>query len=384
VRVARPRAVSGLLIAFAWASVALAAHAQSETTDVGAAARAFQRGQRAQLRHEYSRAAALFELADEAAPSPAALRSAIRNWDAAGNAARAATLARLAVERYPHDVATMRLAAGVLTQRARSLGSLRAHCAPACALVVDGRSTTPTRSIDHEIYLAPGEHAIVAEYGDGRATRQRLHLGGGEQRELTLQPPADPAHPRPATETPPPAATAAPVGDDNDLPSIDDAAWTTENSASARAPATPPGRAPAALPARALPPPAMVERSGAAAKRDRRLPPIAPVLGVGLTLGLGAVLVWSFTDTISARDRYVEHPTADGYHDGVARESRTYGLLGGVAGLGVATLAVALFATNWHAGFTGGGHSPRTALRLSPQLAQTGSAWFAGVAVSLD
>jgi hypothetical protein len=110
-------------------------------------------------------------------------------------------------------------------------------------------------------------------------------------------------------------------------------------------------------------------------RRDRRLPPIVPVIGIGATLGLGAVLVWSFTDTLSARDRYVEHPTAAGYHDGVSKESRTYGLIGGVAALGVATLAVAIFATNWHARFAGGEVAPRT-LAIGPR---GGSGWRIGL-----
>jgi hypothetical protein len=87
------------------------------------------------------------------------------------------------------------------------------------------------------------------------------------------------------------------------------------------------------------------------------------VTGIGLTLGLGAVLIWSLTDTLAARDRYVQHPTEADYNDGVSRQSRTYGLLGGVAVLGTVTLLVAAFATNWHASFL---HNRQ------PQRAQSG------------
>ena len=48
-------------------------------SDVNAAAAAFQEGQRLQLAREYARAAEFFEIADHAAPSAAALRSAIRS-----------------------------------------------------------------------------------------------------------------------------------------------------------------------------------------------------------------------------------------------------------------------------------------------------------------
>ncbi|MBK6528272.1 MAG: hypothetical protein IPF99_01385 [Deltaproteobacteria bacterium] len=63
-----------------------------DVTDVNAAAAAFQEGQRLQLAREHARAAEFFEIADHAAPSPAALRSAIRSHQAAGHAVRAATL----------------------------------------------------------------------------------------------------------------------------------------------------------------------------------------------------------------------------------------------------------------------------------------------------
>src|SRR5260370_26192182 len=92
-------AVFAILIA----SDATARAQKSPAEDVDGAARAFEEGQRAQLHRDYARAADLFELADRSAPNAAALRSAIRNFEAAGNAAHAATLAAPAIERYPND-----------------------------------------------------------------------------------------------------------------------------------------------------------------------------------------------------------------------------------------------------------------------------------------
>ena len=382
VRAARPSRLHGLTLALMVASSAAYAR---EGADVGAAARAFQRGQHAQLHQEFARAASLFELADEAAPSSAALRSAIRNWDAAGNPARAATLAQRALERYPHDIATVRLAADLLTRRSRALASVRAHCAPACVLVVDGRTTAPASLVDHDLYLAPGEHAIVVDFEDGRSARQRLRVGAGERRELSLAAPVDVAHRRAS----PKAATAeANTGDDDDMPAIDDSAWTKQSATIATTSAPPSSRpAPEAARVPVVTPPAVAAVELArepALKRDRRAPPIVPVIGIGITLGLGAVLVWSYTDTLSARDRYVAHPTAAGYHDGLSRESRTFGLLGGVAALAVTTLATALFATNWHAGFAGGGSANRLARRVWPTAGTNGSAWMAGLGGTLE
>jgi hypothetical protein len=366
-------------------AASLPAYAQREGADVGAAARAFQRGQHAQLHSDFTRAASLFELADEAAPSAAALRSAIRNWDAAGNPARAATLAQRAVERYPHDVATVRLAADLLTRRTRSLGSLRVHCAPACVLVVDGRSTTPAPLVDHDLYVAPGEHALAVEFEDGRSARQHLRFAAGERRELSLAAPADLARRHPS----PRAATAdAGDGDDGDLPAISDSAWSAQATAPLppRATAAPAAveRAPASAPPAGAGATVDLARSPAPSRRDLRVPPAVPLVGVGLTLGLGAVLVWSYTDTLAARDRYVAHPTAASYHDGVSRESRTFGLLGGVAALGVTTLAIALFGTNWHPGAAGRSGAGKLARRIWPTGGLSGSAWSAGVGATLE
>jgi hypothetical protein len=81
---------------------------------VTAAAAAYQEAQQAQLVRDYARAAELFELADRAAPSPAALRSALRNHQAASHTARAASLALLARDRDAADAQSAQLAAAVL------------------------------------------------------------------------------------------------------------------------------------------------------------------------------------------------------------------------------------------------------------------------------
>jgi hypothetical protein len=331
--------------------------APAETADLAAARRAFERGQRAQVRGAYLRAAGLFELADDTAPTAAALRSAIRNWDAAGNAARAATLALRALDRYPNDVETARLAGAVVKQRAPGLALLHARCAPACLLAVDAWSAARTRIAQYDVYLARGEHLLVADYGDGHAAQERIVVASGEVRELALQPMSPVARQasEPLVEARPssPAEPAAPA------PKTALETAPTSVLATNPDPTTPPPR------------------------RDRRLPPIAPVIGAGLTLGLGAVLAWSIADTFSARQRYLDHPSPAGYHDGAAREARMDGLIGGVAALGTATLVMALL-TDWHGRFAGGRRQPMRAQRLWPQIGASAGAFTAGVTVSLD
>ena len=70
-------------------------------------------------------------------------------------------------------------------------------------------------------------------------------------------------------------------------------------------------------------------------------------IGAGLTAVSGGLLLWSGLDTLSANDDYEDNPTRSGFEDGVDKERRTNILIGTTAVLGVATVAVGLFATDW-------------------------------------
>jgi hypothetical protein len=286
------------------------AEAQNGSDDVAAAARAYEQGLRAQLRRDYPQAAELFELADRSAPSAPALRSAIRNHEAAGNSARALTLSARAIKRYPNDVETKKLAESVLSRLASGFGVLDVRCTPACALVLDGR-VADEQNTTHEIFVPSGEHEIVGSFGDGHTTARTIHTQAGGTDELSLVPPV-------IVETP--AAAPAPAA-----------------VAQKPVPA-------AATPVAATP----VDRPSA-----RRAPPLVTIIGGALTLGAAGALIWSGLDTLDARDRYKAMPTKAGYDDGTTRELRTNILIGGVAVLGAATAAVAVFATDWHHGVMG-------------------------------
>jgi hypothetical protein len=279
-----------------------------------------------------------------------------------------------------------------VARRAPALALLRARCAPACLLTVDGRAAASLRLVKHDLYLPRGEHLVVADYGEGRLVQQRVAIAAGQVRELALQPASEPAaRPAPLEATRPTTSEASPrpVATEEARPASDDlrpaaterapqATLETERRPTREAepsPAIETERRPLAVVARpdAAPP-----------RRDRRLPPLAPVLGVVLTVGLGGVLAWSITDTLAARDRYVAHPSAAGYQDGVSREARMDGLIGGVAVLGAATLAVAIFATNWRARFAGGGDAKLRAQRVWPNLGVSGTTCSAGLTVNLD
>jgi hypothetical protein len=283
------------------------ARAEAASGDVAAAARAYDEGLRAQLRRDWAQAADLFELADHLAPSAPALRSAIRNHQAAGHAALAVTLAARALERYPDDAETHRLADAVRARLVPTLGQLRLRCAPACALLLDGRAADDSAA-SHELYLGSGEHELVARFEDGRTVTHALRAVAGAAEELTLAPP-----PAPLPPSPPPPAVAVDA----------------------------PAAAVASAPARA------------ADRPSRRLPPLVFAGAAALTLGLSGALVWSGVDTLAARDRYVANPSEGALHDGTDRQLRTNVLIGAVAVLGVTSAAIAVFGTDWHHGWLG-------------------------------
>jgi hypothetical protein len=280
--------------------------------DVAAASAAFSEAQRAQLRGDHSRAAEFFELADQSAPSPAALRSAIRNRESAGQEARAATLALRALERYPDDRETKEVADGTLSRLAPKLAKVKVTCSEPCRITVDGglAATDPVQS--REFFVAPGAHVIEGRWSGRPIVSRTVDGTPGAAFEVTLEaPPAPP----PGVEAPP--STPAP--------------------AQTSAPPAPAAHSSASLVPLDVPPPS--SRSG--------LSPAVFWTGTALTVVSGAVLTWSGLDTLEKRDEYEKNPTRDGYDDGTKLELRTNVLAATTAVLGVSTILIGAFATDW-------------------------------------
>jgi hypothetical protein len=288
--------------------------------DVQAASTAFAEGQRAQLRGDFPRAGELFEIADQAAPSPGALRSAIRNREAAGQDVRAATLALRAIERYGDDRETRGLADATIARLAGHLTRVRVRCGEPCTLTVDGGLVGLKASPATEFFVSPGPHVLEAHWAGREPASKAFEGAAGQVSDQELRPPAG---------TPAVAASATPA---------------------AIVAATPPGPAPTAEAASPAPRPAADAQSGSAAPAHHGLPPTVFWVGTGLTVVAGGILTWSGLDTMSARDRYVKDPTRDGFNDGKSRETRTNVLVATTAVLGAATIAVGLFATDFGQG----------------------------------
>jgi hypothetical protein len=308
------------IAAAAWLS-ASSAHAQtageqaadSSARDVAAAAQVFQEAQKAQLTGELARAAQMFELADVLAPAPEALRSAIRNHDAAAHPARAATLALAALDRYPDDADTREIAQQTLDRLGPQLARLSVTCDRPCALLLDGDAVAAQPVESADVYLSPGPHRIAARFDAERATAQTLELLAGEHEQLAL------VAPEPAVRAP----IAEPV---ERLPPVREVASTRSHTDEA--------------PARAGLSPWLAAGAGA------------------LTVGCATAALVVGLDTVRKRDAYEAEPTRARYESGVESQKWSNALWIATGGLAVTSLVLAAF-TDWD------GESQRSTATLS-------------------
>ncbi len=290
------------IAALVWTLAARPAHAQ----DVAAAAKAYSEAQAAELSGDHARAAQFYELANNIAPTPEALRSAARMHFAAGHLAHAASLAEDLLRRYPGDEASRAVAGELLAELTPQLSRIEVTCEPACVVAADNVAlgTEPRRV--HIVYVRPGKRELSASFGPGRVVRRakRLARGGSIEMDFEAPPPPESVEPARAAKHPEPD-------------------WVD-----------------------AEPPAATAKRS---APRKRGLSRGWVALGAVTTVGLGAATVWSGMDVLSEHDVYEQNPTDAGYDDGLRRERRTNILIGATAAAGVVTVALA-FMTDWSGG----------------------------------
>ncbi len=264
--------------------------------DVAAAAEAFSHGQRAELGHDYARAAEFYELADDLAPRPEALRSAAKNRLSAGQAAVAATRAAELLRRYPDSQASRELAEAILQETSSSLMQLTARCDRPCVLSSDGIAVADERALSHVLYIGLGEHTVVASFEPGQEQTKVVEGIPGGEATLGFTVPASAPGP-----SPDPTANTSTEGGNG----------TT-----------------------------------AAPKGRQRLAPAYFAVGTVVTAGLAGVTLWSGLDVLAQNRRYRDNPTQDGFDTGRRAELRTNVLIAATVVAGVATATVAVF-TRW-------------------------------------
>jgi hypothetical protein len=115
----------------------------SADDDVAKAAKAYRQAQQAELGEEYALASDLYELADQLAPSPEALRGATRMALSAQRWAVAAGLARTLQARYPGDTNSLELASRTLERTRPLLSEVAVDCGGVeCTVLLDGKAAT--------------------------------------------------------------------------------------------------------------------------------------------------------------------------------------------------------------------------------------------------
>jgi hypothetical protein len=273
---------------------------------IRSAAEEYDAGRRSFGDGKFEEAAAHFENAFHDAPSPVALRNAIRARKEAKQSARAATLATLAISKYPEDAATQEVAKATLAELEPKLHKVLFKCTPECNVAADGRAVSVEDAAEVRFYLDPGPHSLVVGWTEDRSKVVPLTAKAGSSTELSFRAPPV------AAKAPPPEAPAAPA-----------VAAASEGE---------PDRAPSTKP----------------------FGPAVFVVGAGLTTaGIVATIV-SGVDTINnpgtdavRRDCAGVGPTCPTYQKGLDAQTRTNVILGITIGVGVTTAIVGLFFTQW-------------------------------------
>jgi hypothetical protein len=189
-------------------AIALLVSTASYAEDVNGAAKAFSQAQEAMLAGDAARAADLYELADELAPSATALRNAARARLAANHDAMAATLAAELLRRYPNDKDARDVAEAILGKLGPSLAQFEITCSEDCMISLDGKATVSKPRTHHAFFAQPGARTVSATFDGNRQTTKQVSADAGKTMTLTLDAPPKAAVAEPLVSSAPPQSTA--------------------------------------------------------------------------------------------------------------------------------------------------------------------------------
>jgi hypothetical protein len=172
-----------------WFVVIATVATSARADDVNGAARAFSQAQEAVLAGDNARAADLYELADELAPSAPALRNAARARLAAGHDAMAATLAAELLRRYPSDKESRDVAEAILSKLSPTLTQFDINCDEPCTITLEGKAASSKQRTHHQFFAQPGGRTVGATFNDGRQTTKQVTTLAGKTTTLSLDAP---------------------------------------------------------------------------------------------------------------------------------------------------------------------------------------------------
>jgi hypothetical protein len=289
----------------------------------GAGAKAFDAGR-------FAEAADHFEAADAAVPGEKALSLAIKARRNAGQEARAATLAALALERYGKDPAVEKLASEVISSSATKLHRVEVSCASLCILAVGSKLVHGEASLRWTLFLDPGKVAISASFlGNLKAPEQTVDAKAGGSSKVRFVP------------------SDGPIGGGGSSAGGSSAGGSSAGGSSAGGDSSG-GSSSGGSDASGGSGGEGGEGGGTeqpGEKKDFRIHPAFFFVGLGITVGLGATSIWSGIDTINEPgvDRVRTECRGLGeecalYQETQNKEVRTNALIGATAGVGVVTI----------------------------------------------
>jgi hypothetical protein len=314
-------ATLALLLSAGSPAYAQDASAEPSPAQVRAAAEAFDHGREAYKLEDFVEAAEQFEKADSNAPSSAALELAIRARDKAGELGRAATLMALALKRHPDDDNLLKLAPDLSKRASAELFEVTALCDSPCELTVGGKLVHGAPDTTRTLYVTPGSITVRAGWPDNRSDSKQIDGEKGGKGEVSFSAPT--------------TAAAASMAKEPDA---------AEPSAPAAAP-----------------------QDKGVVKKSAGWSPTVFWVGAGLTAVVGGITIWSGVDTLSnpgtervKRECVNQGTSCDLYQQGRSKQLRTNVLLAATAGVGIATILVGAFATDW----SGKKSAPATSAQL--------------------
>ncbi len=305
-----------------------------------AASDSFAAGARAFEDKRFEEAAAHFEAADAAAPSPQALRLAIRSRLNAGQEARAATLSALALELHPTDEELSKLATTTVESAGTKLHKVAVSCASPCLLAAGAKIVHGEPRTRWTLFLEPGSVVLGASFvGRIAAEDQTIKAVAGKSSNVRFEPKKDgPASGGGA------AAGGAGGGDGGGAAKGGSDASGAGEGGSAGEPAGGSGSG-------EEPTPAETSSGG--------IHPAFFIVGSVLTAGLGGTAIWSGIDTVNNPGEEAVKAACAGkgedcplYQEAQDKELRTNILIGATAGVAAVSVVLAIV-TDW-----GGGEKP--------------------------
>lgn len=191
-----------LLFSAALASPAFAQDDAPSSADIKKAASSYDIGRERYREGNFTEAAEKFEAADGFAPSAPALRLAIAARKEAGQLPRAATLAALALERYPGEEPIALEAQALIDEIGQELAKLTIVCDEPCELLLNNRIVHGVAAATRTLYVSPGSVTVRAGWSQERSQSETVDVSAGEEREISYYAPAVPEVPVTTDESP--------------------------------------------------------------------------------------------------------------------------------------------------------------------------------------